>query len=294
MRREGSFVSDKQLDNSGAKYLRTKSTDELNELIRSVSLAEEIDVEFLDILLAVVGECEPAPDANVAYEEFKRLYSGQQEIYPFDDADNSTQTLSPKVVTLPRGRKRLMRVGLVAAVIIVLLMVGTITASAFGFDLWRAIAQWTVDTFWFDSYSNSVINSNVSKGNENLSMIENALLSYGITEPLVPNWFPEGFEMAECNISIFNDYKAFNSYYKNEEHTIIIQIVVHNLCPVASFEKDERGVTTYIVGGHEHYIMTNNSMLQAVWTFDNYECSIHGNLTESEIKTMLDSIYEGK
>ncbi len=38
--------------------------------------------------------------------------------------------------------------------------------------------------------------------------------------------------------------------------------------------------------------MSNNGQLKAAWTNQNMVCSISGDLSEEELKKMIDSIYE--
>jgi len=52
---------------------------------------------------------------------------------------------------------------------------------------------------------------------------------------------------------------------------------------------------TYVVyerNGIEHYVMTNYAQVSAVWLFENYEFVISGNVTEDEMKMIINSIYE--
>lgn len=39
--------------------------------------------------------------------------------------------------------------------------------------------------------------------------------------------------------------------------------------------------------------MRNNKSIIATWFVDNLECTISGHVSEDELKTMIDSIYEG-
>jgi hypothetical protein len=39
--------------------------------------------------------------------------------------------------------------------------------------------------------------------------------------------------------------------------------------------------------------MSNEGQIRAAWTNQNLMCSISGDLSENELKQMIDSIYEG-
>lgn len=46
-----------------------------------------------------------------------------------------------------RKKRRLTSVACIAVIITIVLLTGTVTAKAFGFDLWSTVAKWTRDTF---------------------------------------------------------------------------------------------------------------------------------------------------
>lgn len=48
--------------------------------------------------------------------------------------------------------------------------------------------------------------------------------------------------------------------------------------------KDSSPVDEFIVGGVSHYIMSNLGDYTAVWTVENYECSISGNISVDTLK----------
>ena len=47
----------------------------------------------------------------------------------------------------------------------------------------------------------------------------------------------------------------------------------------------------YYCGGTEHYIFQNLGIQVAVWSQDNIECSISGDITGVDLKRMIESIY---
>ena len=47
-----------------------------------------------------------------------------------------------------------------------------------------------------------------------------------------------------------------------------------------------------MAGDTEHYLMENNDLLTATWLVDHLECSIIGDISETEMEAMINSIYE--
>ncbi|MET0016538.1 DUF4367 domain-containing protein [Oscillibacter sp.] len=67
---------------------------------------------------------------------------------------------------------------------------------------------------------------------------------------------------------------------------------VHQKPQASVQEKDDSQVTVYTAGGIDHYIMENNEVLTATWFADNLECSIMGEISESDMEAMISSINE--
>ena len=280
----------RDISSSGIEYLRTLSTDVIDDLIREVSLSDEIDEDFLDRLLSVAGEREPISDTQAAYEEFKRVYSGQQEIYPLGDTGNTPQTTNIEKPQNRRRSKGLRRVGIAAAVIVIIFTANLVSANALGFDFLRAIAKWTQDTFGFVSTGSDKLHDEDAA----FGSLREALYEHGITVPLVPTWMPDGFTLLSLDVETTPNYTRFFTLYQAGDRTITIRILsMYEDSPLWKYEKDENQVSIYERNGIEHYIMTNNNNITAVWAYENHECTISGNILQEEIEAMIDSIYGG-
>ena len=57
-------------------------------------------------------------------------------------------------------------------------------------------------------------------------------------------------------------------------------------------EKNETKVDVYSVEGIEHHILTDVTMIKAVWQNGEWEGHITGDVTREELIHMIDSIYE--
>lgn len=282
-------MSDNRLNISGGmEYLRSMSTEELDELIRLVSLEDEIDVEFLDQLLTAAAEREPKSDVHAAYEEFQRVYSGQQEAYPVEDAGNGTQTKNICEYKKSRRLVRLRRVQIVAAVAVLILVANTVSAYAFGLDFLKSLARWTQDTFSFEyqvGLPQSTIDGVV------YSSLEDALNAHGIIVPLAPTKIPNGFELIDLAVDYAPNNMVFYAHYQNGDKDLTIQILAFETSSDMNYEKDTEPVFVYERNGVDHYIMTNNIETKAVWTHENYECMISGDISTEELKQVINSIY---
>jgi len=273
------------------------STEELNEILRQDSLqmsADESDIDAILYITEVITRREKEklesefnveaawksfcdnympkdddPESDAEFEEDDCLDDGMKVI-PFNDME--TQRPKKRRVYKPM-------IG-VAAAIIALLLAGTITAGAFGFNVWDVVAQWTQDTFGFTSNESAA------------DAWSDTFSDYDITTQLVPKWVPERYGLPTIEITETPRKFVFYGYYSAETGEILTVTISKLFEPGSKvYEKDNDDVIVYTVGETEHYIMNNMSEIRAVWVTGNFECSIFGDVDIDEMQRMIDSIY---
>lgn len=276
------------------------STETLEDILRADSQlpdGENSDTDAIIYIMEVIAKRENENptgkfnDVHDSWASFSENYlpytDDDRSLYDFEDVEEKTGIRQAPSLKPSRPLKghRLMRVAFVAAVVTVILLAGTITASAFGFDLWGTIAKWTRETFGFTSES-------PIENPESYDSLQAALSKYGITEPLAPSWIPDGYKMSSIDVSETPVKIKFIAAYNNNSDQLLISVTDIFNGNSGTFEKDDNDVTVYVAGNIEHYIMSNNGRGKAVWASKSYECSISGNISETEIEKMIDSIYE--
>ncbi|NLL39840.1 MAG: DUF4367 domain-containing protein [Clostridiales bacterium] len=275
------------------------STEELEEILRADSqLPDDVnsDTDAILYIMGVIAKREKEhptgkfTDVHKAWKSFTDYYlpysNDDKALYDFENGEskvNGQANLLPP--SRPNKKSRVMRASLVAAVFSVLLLAGTVTAKAFGLDLWGTIAKWTMETFGYSM-------PGTTENPAGYISLQDALSKYGVTEPIAPSWIPEGYKLISVDVSETPVKTKFLATYKNNSDELIISVTKTLNRSLATFEKDANEVTMYVAGGIEHYIMTNNGRKRAVWIVDSYECAISGQITDDEIVRMIDSIYE--
>jgi len=237
---------------------------------------------------------EQMPDVDTAWESFKKHYlphaDNEGSIYDKDTDDEQNLSHS-KVKNLQQNTNKphnlifLKRVALIAATFIVISTV-FINTTAFGATIWKSIAKWGRETFWF---SETVAPIQID---ERLQNLHDALSEHGITELLAPTWIPQGFELMDFSVAELPEQVIFTSYFENASDTLVILITFLDEFSDSIYEKSDGGVTVYSRNGVEHYIMINEKRTAVVWMNGKYECSMIGNIAEDEAKKIIDSIYE--
>ena len=250
--------------------------------------AENFDSELIDAYLMQLDK-EPtesnfnAEDSLAAFREKHSLLLEQAEsaAKPSDIAPRS------------KARHHWRTVRLIAAVVAVT-VVCMVTAQALGYDVFGIIARWTEETFHF-SVPASTETSAAPSGDAEYKDLQEALDAYGIAETVVPKWYPPEYVMSEVKVSPASDKVTFQATYEAGEKFMAVTILQYETQDGENngiFEKDNSPVMSYESGGIVHYLMPNEGQMTAAWTNQSLMCSISGDLSESELKQMIDSIYE--
>ncbi len=256
--------------------------------------AEQMDIEAIIYITDLLAERRkaahtyPKKDVATAKAEFFEYYYPLAEkgetAYDFADeeASNPVQYNKPKAWV---GWLR--RMGVAVAAVFVLLLTGTVTAAAFGYNPWQTVAKWTDDILWFEP-----TNANPTVD------LQASLDAYGIVEQVTPTWLPEGYEFVSLDTWEDDSIIEFASLYTrtvdDEEENLSLNIVCHLTGDVSAkiYQKDDAKVILHTVNGIDHYIICNVNCRAIVWQNLNAECSINGQFTEKEAIKIIDSIYE--
>lgn len=302
------------LESNGKKHQNylifdSMSTEELENILQAdaqLLSEEDSDTEAILYIMEVIAKREKEQptgrftDIHSAWTSFEHNYlpyiENDKSIYEFEDSDVDA-TQKPHKEFFHRQRKhRMIRFASCAAIFVVVLLTGNMTAKAFGIDLFGTVAKWTKDTFTFSSSVPHETTSNEQGFNEaaKTDTLQQILDQYGITSDLVPTWLPDGYSFSSSDVYETPARTSFHANYNCEEDEISV-IITSLSKPVRSiYEKDDNEVTVYSMNGIEHYIMTNLKITNVVWTSGTYEGSISGKFSLEEAKRMIDSIYKRK
>jgi len=276
-----------------AKY-NAMSSEELQQILREDASKpegqEETSMEALFYIMEVLAHRRRARNEGKTPEEALEAF---HKYYEEDEVSSKTErepVVRKKNSTTPNWIKRLVA----AAAIIILIFSGSITAKAFGFDLWEIIVKWTQETFHF-GYSQTPGETDAPHKEDNVvyAGLQAVLDDFNVTTPLVPNWIPEGY--TEKTVKTFDTPKQrqFVAKYINGEKEIKVWIEDYLDSDPVQIEQDETVVEVYEAKGIKYYIFTDIDSLQVAWVRDNYACYISGPLSLSEIKQIIDSIEKG-
>ena len=271
-------------------HLDKLSTEELQEILRQDSLLDD-DSSDIDTILYITNllasrasSSDDSKDVEAAWKSFKENYypyiSDPEPLYSFDSPEDKV------VKAKSRRPSRVMKTLSVAAVLAVVIISGSVTASAFGYNLWGAVAEWTRDTFGFTQ-------SSQNNGIYPFENLRDALAAYDIDEPIVPQWIPDGYGEDTVQAAETPDSKIIVavSKYGSKEIKFEVKIFDDPSNRHWLYEMFEDDVEKYFSNGIDFYIMKNDDFTRVSWAVGNNECSILCSLKPKEIYRMVDSIF---
>ena len=282
--------------------LKRLSTEQLEELLRTAPVlsGDQETSEYYDAIEAVLLQRETeAPtgrlsDLDASWEEFRRQYAAPEGrgLRLYSDGDQETPPSAGA-----RSSAVFRKVLPIAATIAVVFM-SMIAAQAAGVDIFGSLARWTEETFHFNGGDSTPAadGTRPQVEDETYLAIQAEVDKLGIDVPVVPTWFPDGYELQEIQSSNpdITEWKGVDCLFRNENsQTLRFRITKYeddyDISSIV-FEKDGQQVTEYIGGDKLFYIMSNNSRKTATWSDGQLVVSINGEFSQDIMKTMIDSI----
>ena len=287
--------------NTAYPFLEQMRTEELEALLQQEFTAAdggEPDVDYIMAIMEVMKQRDANPpaaevDVDAAWRDFKENYQGQAsayetEVLPERDSSHLDQITSPS----PKKKsRRILRAAVITAACIVILCGA---ASAFGFDILQAFADWTAETFGFVTPGQEEKNSPHDDPYQRLrfAVAEETSIS------VIPTWAPDGTKAeGEINIADRVDGIRIQGSFQTFQGEFTIRVRIyqnysHNNT-LARIKKTKISCKNTMFQGITHYLMANNDTQCVAWTNNNVEVLIQGNLSTSDLEKMVDSIYGG-
>lgn len=263
------------------------TTEELEEILRldaEVPTSQALDGELILYVMEVLEQRKQNSEhtgktALEAYESFKRNYM------PETDTNQKPSKVSAKH---KRGFSRWVRGLTAAAAVLAILIAGSATANAFGFDIWRTVIQWTQETFNFGQKGKANADSNLT-----YDSLQEALEKGNVPTWLVPTQIPDGFELDAVKVEQTPLKNSFTAKYVSGDKLLKISVRDHLDKGPFYAEQGDGLVEEYVASGITYYLFDNNGETRAAWAVDSYECYISGDITIDELKIMINSIEKG-
>ena len=259
------------------------TTQELEEILRldaEMPEGQESDTDKILYIMEVLAE-RKRNDSHTGNTALKALESFKQHYMP--ETDPSTAPVKSKSKCL-----RWVRSLTAAAAVLAILLVGSVTAKAFGFNVWKAVIQWTQETFHFGDWGKTE-----PKSKRAYDSLQEALEECNTPTWLVPTYIPQGFTLESITVEQTPLKNKYTAIYAKGDQYLRITVRDHLGKSPVYVEQSEGLVEEYNALGITYYLFSNFETNRAAWLYKSYECDISGDVTIAELKEMIDSIQEG-
>ena len=254
------------------------STEQLDEMLQHELEKESVDESAVHLIMEVLEKrdqdmpVEINPQVATAWEKYQMRASVQSRAkFSF--------------------RSWPMRIAAAVAVVIALTLAVPQSAEAEGF--WERLSRWTDSIFEFFAPGDEMAEQEYvfKTDNPGLQQVYDTVTAMGVTEPVVPMWLPDGYELVECKLSEFPSKTVIYARFKDGIGTISLDFAIRNAQSPRQYSKDEENAKTREIADIDHKILHNEEWWTAAWTRDRLECAIYIDCHEETLYKILMSIY---
>ena len=265
-----------ELDAMSVSQLAQAMEDALEDMTE-----ETYDEALLSAYLDALDQKAPMPDMLDTDEAWRAF---QKKV---EDASLAVGAFSPK---RPARFRRVVRTGLVAAIMVAVLFGMMVAAQAAGVDVFGAVARWTEETFQFHVTGDHTVDRWFADYQDKLDAAE-------LSEEYLPTWIPGGYTVTDLQIQEINKSKDIYILYSDENGTAFDLLISIYDDPEAMelsfFEKDDTPVQTIQVGVKTIYLFENLGIQNAICQVQNVIYSLSGDISQNLIEDIFTSIGDG-
>ena len=262
-------------------FLEQMPTWELDEMLQDELHKDNIDDALVRLILDVLEERE----ADHPIENDEEVTAALEKYTAYIDGIE---------VTPAKPTRKWSTVLKVASVLVVVgLLIFVIPQAANAESFFELLARWTDSVFEFfnPSEPNEQPEYVFETDHPGLQQIYDAVVEMGVTDPVVPMWVPEGYELKEIKIIDSPGAETLFSNMINGDRDIFVTIAVRNEDGSFKYSKDAQNVEVYELDGVDHYVMSNYDEFTATWIINGVECFIAADCQEDAFYKILESIY---
>lgn len=272
------------------------NTELLNEVIEMVEgqSAEDMDVDAIMERLALLQERAPVAMDHAPSDILADLEKQHPLVFEELDAKEAPVAAPPVEVGTHeapkrRGRNRLLYyvTGVFAACFCLI-----VTANAFGFNPVQAFLEWAEGIVQIYNNPSGIMELPDDDPSEYHSLKE-ALDAYDMFPEQAPNWIPEDYHLLSIDISDMGALTQCSASYTSSRGELLIRATRFPDRNWSGRTERNNDGEKYEANGLVYYLVSNQDLSKAGWEYDDVSYVISGQVTEQELKDMIDSIAEG-
>lgn len=276
------------------EHLRNQSKDDLlDDLSDWLSNVDgtHFDQDYLNALLSALDEIAPTEDTFSPESSLAAFHQRFEPVFEREESSPATQPVSPH-------SRRSFRTLIQMVAIITVMLFSMVTAQAFGFDIFGAIARWTSSTFHFSTEETTFATIGkypIAEGEQkSYDSLQAALDDFNISGEVAPTWIPERFELQAVTAAVTSSKICLKADYITPDNSFLsIRYRSYVSSRQMEIEKDAVNANAYSIGNQKFFLVSDKSLEKATWINGQLECLIYGTISQQELKEIINSIYEG-
>lgn len=275
--------------------------EEYRDIWAELILDNNDEVFPVDELIAVANQMQRLdPDMVVTDRQVQDSYRRFCEKNPqllSDDKDAVPAAAQNTGSSAKSSRKTFKKLLTVAAVLAIVSTLFTVQAS--GTNLFHTLARWTASVFGFvdsDPTQITIHHSDLAMDEVRTYETPDEMIEdLGITGKFVPTWVPERFSLQTCDARNQKMGLHLRIVYSSYDGYLALHLQQIEDTSTSLTEKSAPDAHIFVVCEIEHYVLYDeeSNTEKAVWQSGDLECRIIGNITQQELETIIESIYEG-
>ena len=127
--------------------------------------------------------------------------------------------------------------------------------------------------------------------NPGLQQVYDEVIKLGITEPVVPMWLPEGFELKESQHTETPMLKGIIACFTDDNNEIVYKLELYTGEPARQYYKDDTHYESHEWDGTTYHIARNKELWVVIWEKEKIECLLTVDCQEDTLRRILSSIY---
>lgn len=286
-----SAVGRKRTDSASASITEKSNLQLLNEVEAMLSVpAEEMDTDRIEEYLSLLQKRAPVAEHYDPEEKWAKL----EESHPliFEEEPNSCKSDLAAEARNRHGnrtRRSFSRVFRAAAIAAAAAFCFIITASAMGFQPVQAVLRWAEGIIQIYTNPSGIMELPDDDPSEYHSLYE-ALAANGISTEGLPTWVPRDYAILSVTAKSSDGVIKCVAVYESNRGNIVIRSLKIISPDITVAEERDTDAISYQHNQEEFFIVSDRQWMKADWENEGIFFSISGQISEDEIKEMIDSI----
>lgn len=281
-------------DTFDTQNLKCKTNQELLdeiEMIISTGSDQDMDTDKIEQYLAILQERAPVMENYSADAELNRLKDDHPLLFDEEavPVDTSSKSYIKRFRNRVNGRKPA-RLMLTVQIFVAVMLCLVITANAFAINPIQEFLKWAQGVI--QVYSNPSGDMELPADNPSgYRSLKDALTANDIENDKCPNWVPQDYTLMEVSVRDSEEIIHCTAIYESSRGELLIRVTKYsNNADWSITEEREESGYTYTHNEREYYIVSNYEQSKAIWQIGQSIYTISGQLSEAELKDMINSI----